>query len=126
MNQHQCSETFATIITDHLIPSISTVGKLFNAFTLIVLNHKNLLNMTFYHYLRCRTFCNLVVCFFGIFYKKVVYKNDCHFNHEGLYLAWFVIILPARVAFSASVHAEILLTLNLSCFLRTSKAYLRK
>lgn len=115
------SETFATIITDYLIPSISTVGTLFNAFSLIVLNHKNLSTIRFYHFLRCRTFCNLVVCFFGVFYKKVACKEVCHFNYESLYLTWFVIILPTRIAFSASVHADILLILNRLTLLSESK-----
>lgn len=99
-------------LSEYVIPIISAIGVLCNLFGVTILSNRKLKNK-FYDFLWCRCFCNLVICFFGVFFKNLKIPND----YRSLFLQWYFLILPSRILFFTSSISDLLLILNRLFFL---------
>lgn len=112
------SETVASLVqaTNMIIkyglPAVSGTGILFNTATIFVLSNRKKFKNNFYDFLICRCFCNLVVCCFGVFYEKTLNCSTCEYDYTHLFLNWYVLHFPIRVAFMASIISDNLIVLN--------------
>ena len=107
------------ILENYGIRLISIIGVVFNTYSLNVLPRKKAdqsLTFKFYDFLWCRCFCNLLVCFFGIFFnpniKLSLSCKECQSDYWQLYLQVFLNVIPLRIAFMSSAISDILLILN--------------
>lgn len=100
-----------TEVTIHMIHVISSIG--------VILNIGHILNLLYtdckykcYSFIKCRIFCNLVVCIFGILFIEIIPNQNCVTDYAKLKTNWFQIILPLRAALYSSFVSDILLILN--------------
>lgn len=87
-------------------------------------NHR--LRFTFYNFFRCRCFCNLLLCIFGVFiylegFYHLIDKSDSKMNYWHLYLQVFLVYLPIRVSLHSSAILDIFLILNRMALLYNKK-----
>lgn len=91
---------------------ISIIGTVFNSFSLKVL-HNVKYELKFYDFLRSRCVTSLFVCFLGIFlFSSSVPCQRCLFDYWTLYLQFYLVFIPLRIALMASGISDILLGLN--------------
>lgn len=98
------------LINDYANCIVSIVGTVLNLFTLLLLTN-NAFKHKFYDFLRCRCFCNLIVCAFGIVYVDV-FCRGCPVNYARLLLYSNLVHIPLRMAFLASAISDVLLIIN--------------
>lgn len=97
-------------VTAHGIHYISLVGTFINILSLYVLTNKDFKH-NFYDFLRCRCFCNLLVCLIGIFDTKIIPENQAA-DYTGLYSDWYLIHIPKRGILFGSAISDNLLVMN--------------
>ncbi len=90
---------------------VSILGISFNTFSMILmLNVK--FKHNFYDFLRCRCFTNLVVCLCALVYAIFGGLKVCRTSYIEMSVAFYVALLPLRLAFLASVICDNFLLLN--------------
>ena len=92
------------------VHGVSVIGTIFNIITIIALATR-FFDHSFYNFLLCRCVCNLVVCLMGIFFLELPVQQMT-VEYLPLVFNWFVITLPLRAAFIASVISDNLLISN--------------
>ncbi len=100
----------AFIMENYIVRVISGIGILLNILSLIVIIDKRFKHSNYSH-LWCRTFCNLIVCIFGVFYLNFN-SMASEQSYEYLFVSLYVINIPMRTSFLASAFSEITLILN--------------
>jgi len=122
INPSNDSEVISTIATaknlleNYEIHIVSVIGVLFNFHSLFII--KNYIpNFKFYDFFLCRCVCNLVVCFFGIFFKlalieSIICEECMRPSYLQLYLQVYFVCIPLRIAFLSSAVSDILLIMN--------------
>jgi hypothetical protein len=139
MNNSNSNENYSRLIESLSISKnlfersgniVSIIGVFFNLNSLCIIKD-NSLNFKFYDFLWCRCFCNLVVCFFGIFFnpvllESIICKGSVRPNYWELYLQLFFVAVPLRIALMSSAISDVLLILNrvaLLCYNKLSLFY---
>ena len=108
--------TAKNLLENYEIHIVSVIGVLFNFHSLFII--KNYIpNFKFYDFFLCRCVCNLVVCFFGIFFKPALIESiiceECmRPSYLQLYLQAYFVCIPLRIAFLSSAVSDILLIMN--------------
>lgn len=93
----------------HIIRSIAVLGVLLNLTTILLLLKKKF-EHKFYDFLRCRCFCNLIVCIFSTYTSRLQCRG-CESDYIDLIINVFVIQWPTRSAYIASAISDNLLIL---------------
>lgn len=89
----------------HATLGIAVIGMLINTLSLVVLQDTSLAHR-FYDFLRCRCFCNLLLCLVGLL-KAILLGWELMTCSRRL-----VILLPIRIAAFASIIADNFIILN--------------
>lgn len=97
-------------VVNYGINGVSLVGIFFNIVTITVLATR-FFEHKFYNFLQCRCICNLAVCLTGVFFKELANRGE-EVEYLPLFLNWFVINIPMRIFFLASVISDNLIILN--------------
>ncbi len=108
------------ILIDYGIHGVAVTGTLFNILTLIILARKAFKH-TFYNFLRCRCACNLLICSLAIFHSDLPEHGAVVADQMSLFCAMYVVNLPLRTAFFASLLSDNLLVLNRLANLREQR-----
>ncbi len=90
---------------------LSIFGAIFNTFSLLILLSSSLKH-SFYDFLQCRCICNLIVSVIGIFYHIFGGWKLCGTDYATVFVQFYLLLLPIRIAFFASVISDNLLILN--------------
>lgn len=106
------------------IPAVCVVGVLLNLTNLILLARSNLnrFNTTCYESIFCKSFTDIVVCFFGAlnlnFACQCVLESEVGREWSGVYNYWHIAFLAyieipcLRIALLASAYAELAVLFN--------------
>jgi hypothetical protein len=98
------------ILTNYIIRLVSGTGVILNISSLILLKDKKLKH-PIYDHLWCRGLCNLIACIFGTA-NLLFYPTGTEQSFEMIFITYYVVGIPMRIAFLASAFSELSLILN--------------